>query len=179
PSLAQATAPLPHSRGRDGSNVPSDPDLASSAGIRPRVLTVAGTMESEPRAGSGARTRGPKLGKRLGSPRAVLDRTGSSGKLFPRRNGDGPVILQLYMLFKTSDDLTLLLLSFFESPFGRDAGTEPPGVNTLAASRDRLPYHGRRTIRRPRLRETGGTRCLVGLKTNPRRRSPSTLLGER
>ncbi len=155
-------------------------------------------MESETRAGSGARTRGPKLGKRLGSPRAVLDRTGSSGKLFPRRKGDGPVILQLYMLFKTLDDLTLLLLSLFESPFGRDAGTEPPGVNTLAASRDRLPHHGRRAVRQPRrtirrlgtdypalgpdrpalrLRETGGTRCLAELKTNPWRRSPSTLLG--
>ena len=155
-------------------------------------------MESGTRAGSGARTRGPKSGRRLGSPRAVLDRTGSSGKLFPRRKGDGPVILQLYMLFKTLDDLTLLLLSFFESPFGRDVGTEPPGVNTLAASRDRLPHQGRWAVRQPRrtirhlgtdypalgsdcpalrLRETGGTRCLAELKTNPWHRSPSTLLG--
>jgi len=87
------------------------------------------------------------------------------------------VILHVYPLFKTVDEFTVLLLSFFESPLGRDAGTEPPGVNTLAASRDKLPHHGRRSVRRLRLRETGGTRCLTELKTKPWRRSPSTLLG--
>src|SRR5207244_11778894 len=105
------TAPPPRSRRCDGSNGPSDQDPASSARIRLRVLIVAGTMESGTRAGPEARTRGSKPGKCLGSPRAVLDRTGSSGKLFPRRKGDGPVILQLYTLFKTLDDLTLLLLT--------------------------------------------------------------------
>ena len=162
------------------------------------MLIVAGTTESGTRAGPEARTRGPKPGKCLGSPRTVLDRTGSSGKLFPRRKGDGPVILQLYTLFKTLDDLTLLLLSLFESPFGRDVGTEPPGVNTLAASRDRLPHHGRRAVRQPRrtirrlgtdypalgpdrpalrLRETGGTRCLTELRPSSWCRFLSTLLG--
>src|SRR5438105_14750005 len=58
PPLVLDTAPQAHSRRCDGSNVTSDPDPASSQGIRLHVLIVAGTMESGLRIGSGARTWG-------------------------------------------------------------------------------------------------------------------------
>src|SRR6266508_1376960 len=76
PPLALATTPQAYSRRCDESNVTSDPDPASSQGIRLRVLIVAGTVESGLRIGSGAKTWGQARVRDLGSSRADLSHSG-------------------------------------------------------------------------------------------------------